>query len=143
MAQIPFDRTRPSPCLSRLEIEVATVLLNDSHFNSARITEQPFPAGGYFRTVWKRLDGRFVTYLHSWATGTGYLMLARAYFDKFRQPLPSWAVRMPPAVCLRLCNMAISADQTLPAACPQAGNGGAMYVQMARLVEGAELFRSA
>lgn len=143
MAQIPLDRPLPSPCLSRFEIEVATVLLNDSHFNSARITEQPFPGGGHFRTIWKCLDGRFVTYLHSWATGTGYLMLAKAYFDKFRQQLPSWAVRMPPGVCLRLCNMALGADQTLPAACPQAGNGEAMYVQMARLVEGAELFRSA
>jgi hypothetical protein len=35
--------------------------------------------------------------------------------------------------------MAISADQTLPAACPQAGNGEAIFAQMAGLVEGAEL----
>ncbi len=143
MAQIPFDMTRPSPRSSRLAVEVATVLLNDSQFNSARIAEQPVPGGGQFRTIWKCLDGRFVTYLHSWATGIGYLMLARAYFDKFRQPLPSWAVRMPPGVCLRLCKLALSADQTLPGACPKNGNGEAPYVQMAGLLEGAELYRSA
>lgn len=142
MAKIPVDKTHPSNRLSPFETGIVSVLMDEVAFKSAFLTAHPIPGDGHFQTVWSCLDGTFVTYRHSWSTGIGYLLKAKSYFDHFKQPLPSWALRMPPIVCLGLCDVAISADQPLPAQCPQAENGEAIFARFAAATVGAKQFKS-
>ncbi len=143
MDQFAVDKAPPSSREPSFESRIVSVLLDETAFMSATLTAQPIPGNGRFRTVWRCLDGTFVTYRHSWSTGMGYLMKAGSYFGQFKQPLPSWALRMPPIVCWRLCDLALSAGQPLPAECPQAENGEATLVRVAAATEGAKQFRSA
>lgn len=106
------------------------------------LAARPIPGNGRFRTVWRCLDGTFVTYRHSWSTGMGYLMNAGSYFGQFKQPLPAWALRMPPFVCSRLCGLALIADQPLTEECPQADNGELVFARFAKATEGAKLLRA-
>lgn len=127
----------PSHSLSHLDLQLAAVLLDEGAFNGTELTARPLSGNGQFRTAWKCLDGTWVTHLHGWSTGMGYLSKARSYADHFKQPLPSWALMMPPIVCWRLCDVALSAGQPLPAACPQSENSEAMFARIAALAEGA------
>jgi len=133
----------PSSREPSFESRIVTVLLDETAFTSATLTAQPIPGNGRFQTVWSCLDGAYVTYRHSWSTGIGYLMKAGSYFGHFNQPLPSWALRMPPFVCSRLCGLALIADQPLPTKCPQADNRELAFARFASAAEGAKLFRSA
>jgi hypothetical protein len=72
----------------------------------------------------------------------GYLMNAGSYFGQFKQPLPAWALRMPPFVCSRLCGLALIADQPLTEECPQADNGELVFARFAKATEGAKLLRA-
>jgi hypothetical protein len=135
--------THPSSRAPSFESGIVKVLIDEVAFESATLTVQPIPDNGHFQTVWRCVDGTFVTYRHSWSMGMGHMMKARSYFDHFKQPLPSWALRMPPIVCLGLCDVALSADQPLPAACPQAESGEATFARFAAATEGATRFRSA
>ena len=132
----------PSHSLSHLDLQVAAVLLDEVAFNGTRLTARPLSGNGQFRTAWKCLDGTYVTHLHSWSKSMGYLSKAKSYADHFKQPLPSWALMMPPIVCWRLCDVALRAEQPLPAVCPQAGNSEAMFARIAAACEGAMRFAS-
>jgi hypothetical protein len=142
MDQIAADKAVRSSREPSFESRTVTVLLDETAFTTATLTAQPIPGNGRFRTVWRCLDGTFVTYRHSWATGMGYLMKAGSYIGQFKQPLPAWALRMPPFVCSRLCGLALSAGQPLPAECPQAENGEPVFARFAKATEGAKLFRA-
>ena len=143
MDQIPVEKAPPSSREPSFESRIVAVLLDETAFTSATRTAQPIPGNGRFRTVWRCLDGTFVTYRHSWSTGMGYLMKAGSYSGQFKQPLPAWTLRMPPFVCLGLCGLALIADQPLPAECPQADNQELVFARFAKATEGAKLFRSA
>jgi hypothetical protein len=143
MYQIAADKAVPSSPEPYLESRIVTVLLDETAFTSATLTAQPIPGNGRFQTVWSCLDGAYVTYQHSWSTGMGYLMKAGTYFGQFKQPLPAWALRMPPFVCSRLCDLAFSAGQPLPEECPKADNREFAFARFAMAAEGAKLFRSA
>ncbi len=143
MDQIAFDMAPPSSREPSFESRIVTVLLDETAFTSATLTAQLIPGNGRFRTVWRCLDGTFVTYRHSWSTGMGYLMKAGSYFGQFKQPVPSWALRMPPFVCSRLCGLALSAGQPLPTECSKSDNGDVTFARFAAATEGAKLVRSA
>lgn len=143
MDPIAVDKAPPSGREPSFEGRIVAVLVDETAFMSATLTAQLIIGNGRFRTVWRCLDGTFVTYRHSWSTGMGYLMKAGSYFGQFKQPLPAWALRMPPFACSRLCGLALSADQPLPTECPQADNGELAFARFAAATEGAKLFRSA
>jgi hypothetical protein len=143
MHQIAVDKALPSSREPSFESRIVTVLMDEAAFKSATLTAQPLAGNGRFQTVWSCLDGTFVTYRHNWSTGMGHLMKAGSYVGQFKQPMPPWALHMPPLVCWRLCDIALSADQPLPAKCPQAENGDGMFARFAAATEGAKLFRSA
>jgi hypothetical protein len=143
MDQVAFDKAPPSSREPSFESRIVAVLLDETAFTSATLTAQPAPSNGRFQTVWSCLDGTYVTYRHSWATGMGYLMKAGSYFGQFKQPLPAWALRMPPFVCSRLCGLAFSAGQPLPEECLKSDNGDPGFVRFAKATEGAKLYRQA
>ena len=143
MDQVAVDMAPPSSREPSFESRIVTVLLDETAFTSATLTAQLIPGNGRFQTVWSCLDGAYLTYRHSWSTGIGYLMKAGSYFGQFKQRLPSWALRMPPFVCWRLCDLALSAGRPLPAECPQAENREQAFARFAEATEGAKLFRSA
>ena len=136
------ELAHPPHSLLGFDLQVAKVLLDRGAFNSSSLTTQPLPANGRFQTVWECLDGTFVTHLHSWSTGMGYMAKGGSYAAHFKQPLPSWARLMPPMVCWRLCDVALRADQPLPASCPQLGNVEAICARIVAVAEGATLFSS-
>ena len=143
MYQIALDKALPSSREPSFESRIVAVLLDETAFTSATLTAQPAPINGRFQTVWRCLDGTFVTYRHSWSTSMGYLMKAGSYFGQFKQALPAWTLRMPPFVCSRLCSLAFSAGQPLPTECPKSYNGDVTFARFAKATEGVRLFRSA
>jgi hypothetical protein len=141
--QVAVDKAHPASREPSFEGRIVAVLLDETGFTSATLTAQPAPSNGRFQTVWSCPDGTYVTYRHGWSKGIGYLMKAGSYFGQFKQPLPAWALRMPPFVCWRLCDLALSAGQPLPAQCPRARNCEGMFARFAAATEGAKRFRSA
>ena len=122
------------------ELQISDTLGDETLFSGTSLTSEPVSVDGRFRTVWRCLDGTLVTHRHSWSTGMGSTAKIKAYSDRFRQELPSWARPMPPITVWRLCEIALRTDRPLPAACPKSEGSAATFIQIAAIGEGAVRF---
>lgn len=125
---LPFDQ------------QMAVVLNDEADFRETSFTAEPVPSNGRFRTVWQCQNGTYVTHIHSWSTGMGYMAKVKAYADRFGQGLPEWARPMPPIVVWRLCDVALRVEQPLPIACPQPENAAPTFSRTTAIADGAVRF---
>ena len=124
-------------------MQVASILSDEGEFSRTSFTVEPLFKHGVFRTVWRCLDGTFITHCHSFSIGMGHMHKAKTYSDRFREKLPPWARPMPPAVIWQLCDVALHAEQMLPIACPEPENAAPIFSRIAAIADGAVRFTAA